>query len=96
MTSAVYSPDGQTLYMTTAEDIYSVSSDGDSVNWHVDVDDSDFCDIAVSPDGWSVRIWPQEALTVYTVICLYRYSAKPLFGYTVIWLKCYLAIPLFG
>lgn len=63
MTSVVYSPDGQSLYMTTADgDIYSVRSDGDSTNWHVDTDDSDLCDIAVSPDGWSVRICLQEAL----------------------------------
>ncbi|MEP4805841.1 MAG: hypothetical protein ABJZ69_15640 [Hyphomicrobiales bacterium] len=56
MTSVVYSPDGQTLYLTTADqDIKSISSDGYSTYWSVDVDDGDLCDIAVSPDGWSVR-----------------------------------------
>lgn len=55
-TSAAYSPDGQTLYTTTSNrEMYSVSSDGHSIHWSVDVDDGDLCDSAVSPDGWSVR-----------------------------------------
>ena len=60
--SVVYSPDGQTLYMTTSDqNISAVSSDGDTIHWYTNVGDSDLCDIAVSPDGWSVRSCPQTS-----------------------------------
>lgn len=56
MTSTVYSPDGLTLYTTTtARVIFAMSSDGSTTHWSAYANDSDLSDIAVSPDGWSVR-----------------------------------------
>lgn len=57
-TAVVFSPDGLTLYAaTTSREVVAISSDGTAdPHWSAPADDDDLCDIAVSPDGWSVSM----------------------------------------
>ncbi|CAM9106419.1 unnamed protein product [Ectocarpus fasciculatus] len=55
--SIVFSPDGSTLYVAGGTSVYATSSDGDQeAHWSVALSDSNFCDMAVSPDGLSVYV----------------------------------------
>ncbi|CAM9843724.1 unnamed protein product, partial [Ectocarpus sp. 4 AP-2014] len=55
--SIVFSPDGSTLYVAGGSRVYATSSDGDQeAHWSVVLSDSNLCDMAVSPDGFSVYV----------------------------------------
>lgn len=56
----VFSPDGSVIYIATdADTVFALDSAGgnsDPEIWSAAVGDSNLCDIAVSPDGLSVRL----------------------------------------
>ncbi|CAM9387892.1 unnamed protein product, partial [Ectocarpus sp. 12 AP-2014] len=55
--SIVFSPEGSTLYIAGSSSVYATSSDGDQeAQWSVALSDSNLCDMAVSPDGFSVYV----------------------------------------
>lgn len=60
-TAIALSPDGLTLYIAVDDQkVYATRSDGyTSPDWWETVSDTDICDMAVSPDGLSVRFRSQ-------------------------------------
>lgn len=54
-----FSPDGSVIYIAThAETVFAMDSDGANTDpplWSAAAGDGNLCDIAVSPDGLSVR-----------------------------------------
>lgn len=55
-TSAVFSPAGDILYVATIPNyVFAIDSTAGSFHWVIDAQNSDLCDIAVTPDGLSVR-----------------------------------------